>query len=663
MMNWKAQIRLVSRVFAATFLAFFIVAAILFGLVQTNWGVRELARWVSSLEGELTFMPGKVSGVFPFRFALEQLSVSDAKGVWLEARGIKVRWSPLPLIQGRVYFEELVAGSVNLDRLPAPGNGTDGSFPSWIFAFRWDRFTIDRLSVGKDWLGQPAVLKLDARIPLSSPGDNVEAFLRVERVDRAGSLLQAKATAQAVTRFLRLDMSFDEERGGLFGKALGVEGPLSFSLAGEGTSDLWQGKLLAGILPFGRLSANLEVKGAENPLVKLRGRLHPTPETMPSILRIWIDRELPFELETRLRWPSALGVELLALQTPEVDLVLKGNFDLDQLSSVGQFNLTCADLKPLTEVLDIPTAGRLVSQGTFSTMDKILRFSVTGSAQDFQAGDSERALGKNFSWQFRGEGSATGVVSIKELKIGAENLLLEGSGEMRIPEPAAAMDALFEIRDLQKISSLGFLAGWSTQGRAIASWNHESSALTFQGKLRPAAGVTPAFLAEAADYAGTLSLENGTTLNLTRLELVVPWGKFQGEGKAHLPQERLEATWHLLLPSLGPLSTALKGGPAEVRGTVQGPFKALTLSADATVRGLSVSGFHFDTGHAALQSELGAVIKGNVKTDAEVKQLPFRGQADFDLAESTPQPEEDFLGGRQINTGRGPESFPRHLAG
>ena len=108
-----------------------------------------------------------------------------------------------------------------------------------------------------------------------------------------------------------------------------------------------------------------------------------------------------------------MGVELLALQTPEVDLVLRGNFDLDQLSSVGQFNLTCADLKPLTEVLDIPTAGRLVSQGTFSTMDKILRFSVTGSAQDFQAGDSERALGKNISWQFRGEGSATGIVSIK----------------------------------------------------------------------------------------------------------------------------------------------------------------------------------------------------------------------------------------------------------
>lgn len=645
---------MVSRVFAATALAFLIVSAILFGLVQTNWGIKELARWVSTLDGELTFVPGRISGVFPFRFELERLSIGDTRGAWLDARGIKVHWSPLPLIKGRLCFRELLTTSVNLDRSPAPRNGAAGAFPSWIFAFRSDRFIIDRLSAGKELLGEHAVLKLDGRIPLSSLGRDIEAFLRIERVDRVGSLLQAKVTIQTGTRFLKVDISFDEDRDGIFARALGVEGPLSLSLSGEGTPDLWQGKLITGVLPFGRLAADLEVKDAENPLIKLRGRLYPTLETMPSLIRIWMDRELPFQLETRLRWPESLAVELFALQTREVDLVLKGNFDFNERSSVGQFNLACPDLKPLGELLALPTAGKLVSQGTFSTKEKILRFSVTGLAENFQVGDSERVLGKSISWEFRGEGSPTEVLSVKQMKISGENLVLEGSGEMRIPEPAAAMDVLFEIKDLQTLSSLESLAGWSTHGRADVSWNAAPGVLSsrFQGKLKPSAGVTPPILAKDIYYAGTLSLENGTILNLAHIEMVAPWGELQGEGKAHFPQESLEATWHLLVPDLDPFSASIKGGPVEVRGTLRGPLKALTLSADAAARGLSVSGFHFDTGHATLQSEIGDLTKGNVKADAQVKELALRGHADFDLSNQRLSLRRIFLeGGKSTLTG------------
>lgn len=653
-MRWKAQIRMVGRVSAATALAFLIVSAILFGLVQTNWGIRELARWVSTLDGELTFVPGRISGVFPFRFELERLSIGDTRGVWLEARGIKAHWSPLPLIKGRLCFKELLTTSVNIDRSPTLRNGTAGPFPSWIFAFRSDRFIIDRLSAGKELLWEHAVLKLDGRIPLSSLGRDIEAFLRIERVDRVGSLLQASVTVHGETRFLKVDLSFDEDRDGLIGRALGVEGPLSLSLSGQGTPDLWRGKLLAGVLPFGRLAADLEVKDAENPLVKLRGRLYPTLETMPPLLRIWMDRELPFQLETRLRWPGSLAVELFALQTREVDLVLKGSFDLNQRSSLGQFSLTCPDLKPLAEVIDLPTAGRLVAQGNVSTKDKILRFSVTGSAENFQVGDSERVLGKNISWEFRGEGSPAEVLSIKQMKLSAENLLLEGSGEMRIPEAAAAMDVLFEIKDLQTLSSLESLAGWSTQGRANAAWDVATRTFSscFQGKLRPSAGVTPPFLAKVVDYTGTLALENGTILNLARLEVVAPWGKFQAEGKAHFTQESLEATWHLLVPDLDPFSASIKGGPVEVRGTLRGPLKALTLSADAAARGVSVSGFLFDTGYATLQSESGAVTKGTVRAEAQVKELALRGHADFDLSNQHLNLRRIFLeGGKSILTG------------
>lgn len=634
-MNWKERMRLVSRVFAATTLAFLIVSAILFGLVQTNWGIKQLARVASDLDGELDFMPGRVSGVFPFCFELERLSIADTQGVWLEAQGIKVHWSPLPLIKGRMYFRRLAAVSLNFDRLPAPRNGTTAPFPSWIFACRLDHFTINRLSAGRELFGEPAVLKLEGRIPLSSPGSDLEAALRIERVDRVESLFRASVTILAETRFLKLDMSFEENRNGFIGRGLGVEGPLSLSFSGQGTPDLWQGNLLAEILPFGQLTTEMEVYDAESPLVKLRGRLHPTLETMPSLLRVWMDRQLPFELRTRLLWPKTLVLEHLAVQTGEVNLALKGDFDLNQGSSEGQFTLTCLDLKPLGEVLDLPIAGKLASQGTVFTKDKQLRFSVTGSAENFQVGDSERTLGKNISWEFRGEGSPSEGLSVKQMKLSAGNLLLEGSGEMRIPKGAAAMDALFEIKDLRSLFALEPLAGWSAQGRANASWDTATRTLSsrFHGKLKPDAGFTPPFLAKEISYAGELSLEKGTILNIAQLKMVAPWGEFQGQGIAQFPQESLEANWNLLLPALDPFSANLKGGSVEVRGKVQGPLKTLTLAADASARGFSVSGFHVDTSHASLQAHIGSVTRGSVKVDAQAKELALRGRADFDLSD------------------------------
>jgi len=120
------------------------------------------------------------------------------------------------------------------------------------------------------------VLKLDGRIPLSSLGRDVEAFFRIERMDRVGSLLQASVNGHGETRFLKVTY-LSMKIGTAFRSSSGSGSPLSLSLSGQGTPDFWRGKLLAGSFPLGRLAAHLEVKDAENPLVKLRGQLlsHP----------------------------------------------------------------------------------------------------------------------------------------------------------------------------------------------------------------------------------------------------------------------------------------------------------------------------------------------------------------------------------------------------
>jgi translocation and assembly module TamB len=654
MMNWKAQIRLVSRVFAATVLASLIVSAILFGLVQTNWGIKELARLVSNLGGELSFLPGRVSGVFPFCFELERLSIADAKGVWLEAQGIKVHWSPLPLIKGRMYFEQLVTASVNFDRPPALRSGTAAPFPSWIFAFRSDCFAIDRLGAGKELLGEPAVLKLDGRIPLSSPGSDLEAHLRIERTDQAGTVFLGRVRV-GNDGILKIHMTFEETEHGLLGKALGIQGPLSLAFLGEGSLEQCKGRLRVAVPLWGQLESDWVAEGiAVNPVIRSQGRLSLTPGSLPPSIQVWLDRDTPFDLQARLVRGSAFVVERFELQARDLGLILKGTWDFEKSTRSMQFLLSSRELNPLKEVLGFDIAGTLHAEGAFSEQDETMRFSATGSVDHFQVQGSKTPLGEAVSWDLVGEGSPGDVYFFKRIKIAAENLSLDGAGEIRISESSAALDAFYEVKDLRFLSALESFAGWSTQGKTHLSWDAATRALSsrFQGKLKPWAGFTPPFLAKEVLYAGTLSLEQGTTLNLTQLEMVAPWGKLQGQGKAQFPQGSLEATWHLLLPDLGPFSATLKGGPAEVRGKVQGPLKALTLSADAVARGLSVSGFRVDTGHVSLQADMGSVTQGNVKVDAQTKELALRGQANFDLSDQHLNLKKIFLqGGRSTLTG------------
>mgnify|MGYP005849121289 CR=1 FL=1 len=523
-MSWKTKIRLVSQIFAVGVFAFVLASAVLFGLAQTNWGVGELARWVSSVNGEWTFLPGRVTGIFPFRFELERLTVADPEGIWLEARDLKVHWSPLPLIEGRIVFKELLIPSLNLHRLPLSKEQGQQTLPSWLFAFRFDSFRIDQWILGSALVRETAVLRMEARLPFTSEGQSVRGSFRIERTDKPGTLFQAVSTLHEKTRLLQLEASFHEDRAGLLGNALGVEGPLSLSLSGQGTPDLWQGKVLASVQPYARLSFDLEVIGPGNPLIKSVGTLHPVPDTL---------------------------------------------------------------------------------------------------------------LGKTVSWELQGQVSLPEVFFIKGFTVSAENLHLEGSGEIRIPGVSALLDARFEIKDLRRLSSLDSLAGWSAQGRADVTWKAASGALSSraQGTIRPSAGLAPSLEGKEIQYSATASLEKGTLLNVSSLDMALPWGTLQGEGKWDFDRDTLKAAWQIALPALDFFSTKLKGGPAEVNATVQGPLTALTLSADAVARDLVFSGLPLSTTHLSLHAELGALTKGNLKAELQLKEIAWHGRTDFDWSD------------------------------
>src|SRR5665213_3608900 len=51
-------------------------------------------------------------------FTLARLSIADRQGVWLEARGISVRWKAAALLNRRLRLTSIIARSVTIERRP-----------------------------------------------------------------------------------------------------------------------------------------------------------------------------------------------------------------------------------------------------------------------------------------------------------------------------------------------------------------------------------------------------------------------------------------------------------------------------------------------------------------------------------------------------------------
>jgi len=103
-MNWRDQIRMEAGLSLSPPSPFSPLSHPL-GLVQTDWGIRELAGWVSSLHGELTFGPTVSPDFFRFVLKCHRLTVQDRQGIWMEAGGLEVHWSPRHLTRGQIYFK------------------------------------------------------------------------------------------------------------------------------------------------------------------------------------------------------------------------------------------------------------------------------------------------------------------------------------------------------------------------------------------------------------------------------------------------------------------------------------------------------------------------------------------------------------------------------
>ncbi|MBF0375518.1 MAG: hypothetical protein HQL39_19170, partial [Alphaproteobacteria bacterium] len=196
---------------------------------------------------------------WPFDPAARRLALTDARGVWLEAEGVAIDWSPGALARGRIEVNRLAADEIRLLRMPEDEAGSAGGggppLPLVIHSMA------GRLVMAPPMAPQPLAIDIDGALRLSP--DEVHLTL-----DTTGDL-RASAVVGLVDGRLSVAVEATDLPAGAVAGMIGVPSlppDLTLALGGEGPLDDWRGTLRLGTCldaaialdPIGRKAAWLD---------------------------------------------------------------------------------------------------------------------------------------------------------------------------------------------------------------------------------------------------------------------------------------------------------------------------------------------------------------------------------------------------------------------
>ncbi|WGM30441.1 translocation/assembly module TamB domain-containing protein [Brevundimonas sp. NIBR11] len=190
-------------------------------------------------------------------FTLRRVTITDEKGVWLEARDVRVDWSYWPLVTRRFHASEITAKSIRLIRRPEV-EPPDGKPPQPMpISIDIDRFTAD-IELLEGFSKEYGRWRLtgDALVPRAgNKGVNVSAY----SLNRPGDFLRVAATLGAKPEDLRLNLRASEAQGGPLAGSLGYSPDRPFF-----ASALVNGDIVNAVVRTGEFTP-LTVRGRYGP--------------------------------------------------------------------------------------------------------------------------------------------------------------------------------------------------------------------------------------------------------------------------------------------------------------------------------------------------------------------------------------------------------------
>ncbi len=514
------------------------ILAVLIG-ANTGPGRRAIAAWVPGLSGGMARIEG-LGGRFPDAIRIQRLQVTDTDGVYVTLTNVALDWSPFDLVHRRVEIERLAADTITLDRLPKSSGGSRGGLPD--IPIRLRRLSVNRLEIGPNVMGSPAVLTLEGSGDLMNPTSG-QARLAIARHDRPADRYRLNAVVDPAR--IQADLTVEEAAGGLIALIAGLPdlGPMTLSarLDGPETALATRVDLAAG-LAHAALAGTLDAMGRTADMTVTAS----APAMAPGPGIAWSSVSLDARVNGPIAAPAGTGT-----------LAILG------LSAAG---VSAAALKA-----DMAgTAGG----------DMTIRAAIDGLRVPGPDAMLFAAEGPRLDVTLKPDGSAR--FTLKHALITAE-----GTAE------TAANPHLHANVSLPLLARFSTVAGAALDGHANlaidATKAGETMTLAMKGTTTISGGVAP--VPALIGDAGTIDLlasMTGGTVTLTRFDLgganvaASVTGRSDGQSAA--------IDWRVHLGSLAALHADVSG-TLDAKGHVEGPLTSLALTSDLTAN-LSARGYH-----------------------------------------------------------------------
>ncbi len=276
----------------------------------------------------------EITGIAPLLsspFTIDQVTVSDARGIYATIDGLSLDWTPSDLIRKRFTADLISAQAVTVTRAPEPTAEPepDSDEP---FALPIDidvkKFDFPSIQLGAE-LAQRE-LTLDAQGAVEIVGDTIASRLTATRLDDPGNSVVAALLYAPNENQLRIRLDYQEPRAGMLGEMLQLPGepPLAINIDGDGPLDDWAGKITA------------ELSGEQTVSVDARHRLSPDgtrtisakgggnfASLMPPELRDIFAGETAIDADIDLGSDGAITVKTGTLTTASATLNASGRYD------------------------------------------------------------------------------------------------------------------------------------------------------------------------------------------------------------------------------------------------------------------------------------------------------------------------------------------------
>lgn len=584
--------------FAAYGLAFVIVAALLLVLFIgfTNPG----AKLAANLIERFASTPDQIvqitdpSGLLTGELKVGVLTLNDGKGIYAEVRDLSVSWSPLQLLNFRFDAERLAAGSIRLERTPAPSQETEEVRSTFALPVdvKIDTFNLQEIIIGKAITGEDQFLSMNGTVDATN--ESIALTLAAAQRDRPDASAVADIVFNPPGNELKLEATIEEPRGGLLAKLLKLPGepPVSVSITGEGPLSDWAG------------TATAALDGQER--LKLDGRHQRSNEGLSTVSLTGggtFDDLLPpnfrplFQGTTEIDLVAAFDGTMLRIDRGSVEtgaLSLKASGTASQR---GENDLTATltgrdgpvdfrwplakgQIRALIGNATVSLTG--VADAAVVDVKASLPMLETPAGQIGQIGLDAQSDGFNLA---SAQGPLTVTLTTGATRFASPDLdrLIKGPVKIEGILAIAPDTITFNPVTIESASIGGTLTG---------SFNSASQAADVGFKLFALPAVLPEALQEkfettiALSGRANASLSDGT-VDVKDLELVSD--ALATSGSASLDESGLTAALEGRLPNLGRLLADAKG-EAAFTVDAKGPLTGLTVNAEVTSSGATLAG-------------------------------------------------------------------------